>query len=124
MLAAALALPVAAGAAADDALAAVGDLDPAERTGLVVLDAQDEARAPRQVTRRLLLPLARDLGVKVLAGTRPGRDDELFLAFSERTFGWFVLHRRLVRDLELPRSRGNSYYPEAVVIPSRRGCAR
>jgi transposase len=42
----------------------------------------------------------------------------------ERTFGWFVLHRRLVRDFELPRSRGNSYYPGAVVIPSRRGRAR
>jgi hypothetical protein len=24
----------------------------------------------------------------------------------------------LVRDYELPRHRGNSYYPEALVIPS------
>jgi len=29
----------------------------------------------------------------------------------ERTFGWWALHRRLVRDYELPRYRGNSYYP-------------
>ena len=44
-LAAALTLPVAADAAVDDVLAAVGDLDPAERGGLVVvLDALDEAR--------------------------------------------------------------------------------
>ena len=42
----------------------------------------------------------------------------------ERTFGWWALHRRLVRDYELPRYRGNSYYPEAVVILSRRGRAR
>ena len=69
VLAAALALPVAAGAAVDDALAAVGDLDPAERTGLVVLDAQDEARAPRQITRRLLLPMPR-CGCGTLASPR------------------------------------------------------
>ena len=75
-LASALALPVAAGAPVDDVLAAIGDLDPAERGGLAVaLDALDEARQPRQIARRLLLPLARDLGVKVLAGTRPGRDE-------------------------------------------------
>jgi len=36
----------------------------------------------------------------------------------ERTFGWLVLHRRLVRDYELPRRRGNSYYPAILVIPS------
>ena len=75
-LAAALTLPVAADAPVEDVLAAVGDLDPAERGRLVVvLDALDEARAPRDIARRLLVPLARDLGVKVLAGTRPGRDD-------------------------------------------------
>ncbi len=84
-LAAALTLPVAAGAAVEDVLAAVGDLDPAERGGLVVvLDALDEARTPREVARQLLVPLARDLGVKVLAGTRPGRDEELLAAFGER----------------------------------------
>ena len=36
----------------------------------------------------------------------------------ERTFGWWALHRRLVRDYELPRYRGNSYYPAVPVIPS------
>ena len=83
-LAAALALPV-AGAAVEDVLAAVGDLDPAQRDDLVVvLDALDEAKTPREIARRLLLPLARDLGVKVLAGTRPGRDDELLAVFGER----------------------------------------
>jgi len=86
-LAAALALPVAAGAAVEDVLAAVEDLDPAERTGLVVvLDALDEAQAKarREIAWGLLLPLARDLGVKVLAGTRPGRDPELLRAFGEQ----------------------------------------
>jgi len=84
-LAAALALPVAAGAAVEDVLAAVEHLDPAKRGSLVVvLDALDEARTPREIARRLLLPLARDLGVKVLAGTRPGPDGELLEAFGER----------------------------------------
>ena len=84
-LASALALPEATGAAVEDVLAAVKDLDPAERTGLVVvLDALDEARTPRDIARQLLLPLARDLGVKVLAGTRPGPDNELLSAFGER----------------------------------------
>ena len=99
-LAAALALPVAADAAAEDVLAAVGDLDPAERGGLVVvLDALDEARTPRDIARQLLVPLARDLGVKVLAGTRPGRDEELLAAFGERAViyrlddpAWFDRH--------------------------------
>jgi transposase len=36
----------------------------------------------------------------------------------ERTFGWLMLHRRLARDYELPGDRGNSYYPEVLVIPS------
>ena len=36
----------------------------------------------------------------------------------EQTFGILSFHRRLVRDYELPRRRGNSYYPEALVIPS------
>ena len=36
----------------------------------------------------------------------------------ERTFGWLMLHRRLARDYELPRYRGNSYYPAVPVIPS------
>jgi transposase len=36
----------------------------------------------------------------------------------ERTIGWLMHHRRLVRDYELPRGRGNSYYPDALVIPS------
>ena len=83
-LAAALALPVPARVAVEDVLAAVGDLDPAERLSLVVLDALDEAKTSRQIARRLLLPLAHDLGVKVLAGTRPGRDEELLAAFGER----------------------------------------
>jgi len=36
----------------------------------------------------------------------------------ERTFAWISKHRRTVRDYELPRRRGNSYYPEILVIPS------
>jgi len=36
----------------------------------------------------------------------------------ERTFGWLVRNRRLARDYELPRRRGNLYYPETLVIPS------
>ena len=36
----------------------------------------------------------------------------------ERTFAWITRSRRTVRDYELPRYRGNSYYPEALVIPS------
>jgi WD40 repeat protein len=99
-LAAALMLPVAAGAPVEDVLAAAGDLDPAERGGLVVvLDALDEARAPRDIARQLLVPLARDLGVKVLAGTRPGRDEELLASFGERAViyrlddpAWFDRH--------------------------------
>jgi WD domain, G-beta repeat len=84
-LASALALPVAARAAVEDVLAAVRDLDPAERSGLVVvLDALDEARTPREIACQLLVPLARDLDVKVLAGTRPGRDEELLTAFGDR----------------------------------------
>ena len=38
----------------------------------------------------------------------------------ERTFAWISKHRRTVRDYELPRHRGNSYYPEVLVIPSWR----
>ena len=99
-LAAALALPVAAGAPVEDVLAAIGDLAPAERSGLVVvLDALDEAAAPRDIAHQLLVPLARDLGVKVLAGTRPGRDEELLAAFGERAViyrlddpAWFDRH--------------------------------
>ena len=98
-LAVALTLPVAADAAVEDVLAAVGDLDPAERGGLVVLDALDEARAPRDIARQLLVPLARDLGAKVLAGTRPGRDEELLAAFGGRAViyrlddpAWFDRH--------------------------------
>ena len=99
-LAAALALPVAADAAAEDVLAAAGDLGPAERGSLVVvLDALDEARTPRDIVRQLLVPLARDLGVKVLAGTRPGRDEELLATFGERAViyrlddpAWFDRH--------------------------------
>jgi len=99
-LAGALALPVAADAAAEDVLAAVGDLDPAERGGLVVvLDALDEARTPRDIARQLLVPLARDLRVKVLVGSRPGREEELLAAFGERAViyrlddpAWFDRH--------------------------------
>ena len=89
-LASALMLPVAADATVGDVLAAIGDLDPAERAGLVVVDALDEAQArmPREIARRLLVPLVRDLGVKVLAGTRPGRDDELLRVFGERAVGY------------------------------------
>jgi transposase len=36
----------------------------------------------------------------------------------EQTNGTLMLHRRLVREYELPRRRGNSYYPEVLVIPS------
>ena len=36
----------------------------------------------------------------------------------ERTLAWITRHRRTVRDYELPRRRGNSYYPEILVIPS------
>ena len=89
-LAKALALPVAADAPVEDVLAVVGALDPEERAGLVmVLDALDEARQARQIAQRLLLPLARDLGVQVLAGTRTGRDEELLAAFGE----WAVTYR-------------------------------
>ena len=35
-----------------------------------------------------------------------------------RTLAWITRHRRTVRDYELPRRRGNSYYPETLVIPS------
>jgi transposase len=35
----------------------------------------------------------------------------------ERTLSWITRHRRTVRDYELPRRRGNSYYPEMLVIP-------
>jgi len=84
-LAAGLALPVVRGARVEDVLAAVADLPPAEREGLVVvLDALDEAHAPRDIARRLLVPLARDLKVKVLVGTRPGRDDKLLKTLGER----------------------------------------
>jgi putative transposase len=41
----------------------------------------------------------------------------------ERTFSWINRCRRTVRDYELPRRRGNSYYPEALVIPSWLGRA-
>ena len=36
----------------------------------------------------------------------------------ERTLAWITRCRRTVRDYELPRHRGNSYYPETLVIPS------
>ena len=36
----------------------------------------------------------------------------------ERTLAWITRCRRTVRDYELPRRRGNSYYPEILVIPS------
>jgi hypothetical protein len=36
----------------------------------------------------------------------------------ERTYGTLTLRRRLMREYELPRDRGNSYYPEVLVIPS------
>ena len=42
----------------------------------------------------------------------------------ERTFAWITRSRRTVRDYELPRRRGNSYYPETLVIPSWRRFAR
>ena len=41
----------------------------------------------------------------------------------ERTLAWITRHRRTVRDYELPRRRGNSYYPEAPVIPRWCRCA-
>ena len=99
-LASALALPVAADVAVEDVLAAAGDLDLAGRDRpVVVLDALDEAWTPREIARHLLIPLARDLGVKVLAGTRPGRDEELLGAFGERAViyrldhpAWFDRH--------------------------------
>jgi hypothetical protein len=86
-LTAALTLRVAPGSPVEDVLEAVKDLDSAERTSLVVVvDALDEAqpRAAREIARRLLMPLARDLGVKVLVGTRPGLGGELLLALGER----------------------------------------
>ena len=36
----------------------------------------------------------------------------------ERTLAWITSYRRCARDYELPRRRGNSYYPETLVIPS------
>ena len=99
-LASALALPVAADMAVEDVLAAARDLGLAGRDSpVVVLDALDEARTPREIARQLLVPLARDLGVKVLAGTRPGRDEELLGAFGDRAViyrldhpAWFDRH--------------------------------
>jgi WD40 repeat protein len=83
VLASALALPVATGAAVHEVLDAIGRLDLTERARLVVvLDALDEARLPRQIAREVLLPMARDLGVKVLAGTRSGQRDILLEAFG------------------------------------------
>jgi transposase len=35
----------------------------------------------------------------------------------ERTLAWITRSRRTVRDYELPRRPGNSYYPEILVIP-------
>ena len=90
-LAGTLALPVEAGAAVSEVLAAAGDLDLAERTGLVVaVDALDEAKTPREIVRRMLVPLARDLGIKVLSGTRPGRDGELLAAFGGRAVTYWL----------------------------------
>src|SRR5216683_829754 len=99
-LAAALGLPVSAGAPVEDVLHGLENLLPAERDGLVVVvDALDEAQAPRDIVRQLLVPLARDLRVRVLAGTRPGRDDQLLAAFGERAVvyrlddpAWFDRH--------------------------------
>jgi hypothetical protein len=127
-LAAALTLPVAADAAVKDVLAAAGDLDPVERDGLVVvLDALDEARTPRDIARQVLVPLARDLGVKVLAGTRPGRDEELLAALGERAViyrlddpAWFGRHdladyaaARLRADFDPDPASGYRTDPEA-----------
>jgi hypothetical protein len=89
----ALTLPLAAGAPAEDVLAAIEHLESDERGSLVVvLDALDKAKASRDIARRLLLPLARDLGVKVLVGTRPGRDAVLLKAFDIRRWyaGWTI----------------------------------
>ena len=54
----------------------------------MVLDGLDEAQAPRDIARRLLVPLARDLGVKVLTGTRPGRDGELLAALGKQAVAY------------------------------------
>ena len=84
-LAAALTLSVPKDATVADVLAAIEDLEPSERSDLVVvLDALDEAQTPREIAWRLLIPLASDLRVKVVTGTRPGQDDELLAVFGER----------------------------------------
>ena len=83
-LASQLDLRVAADASVGEVRDAVEHLDLAERSGLVVVvDALDEAKTPRDIARKLLRPLARDLGVKVLTGTRLGREDEVLSAFGE-----------------------------------------
>ncbi len=51
-------------------------------------------------------------------GTRPGFVPVKHRWVVEQTHGTLMLHRRLVREYELPRYRGNSYYPDALVIPS------
>ncbi len=115
MLASALALPVATDATVAEVLDAIGRLDLAERARLVVvLDALDEARArhPGGIARHLLLPLARDLGVKVLAGTRPGQHDILLEAFGAGAMvyrldapAWFT--RRDLADYAAARLRSD-----------------
>jgi WD40 repeat protein len=83
-LAAALEVPVAADAGTAAVLAALSELEAAELGRLVVVaDALDEALTPREIARRLLVPLARDLRVKVLVGSRPGRDQELLSSLGQ-----------------------------------------
>ncbi|WP_162596801.1 trypsin-like peptidase domain-containing protein [Streptomyces sp. NEAU-S7GS2] len=82
-LAAALAVPVPAEASVEDVREALREYCAEESDGLVVVvDALDEAAEPRRIARNLLVPLAEDLGGKVLVGTRPGRGDGLLTALG------------------------------------------
>ncbi|MFF0110721.1 trypsin-like peptidase domain-containing protein [Streptomyces hirsutus] len=82
-LAAALAAPVPVEASVEDVLEALREHCAEESDGpVVVVDALDEAAAPRRIARDLLAPLAEDLGGKVLVGTRPGRGDGLLTALG------------------------------------------
>ena len=102
VLGTALTLPLPADASVEDVLAAIEGLDSDERGSLVVvLDALDEAKAPRDIVRRLLLPLARDLGVKVLTGTRPGRDGMLLEAFGHHAVKYRLDHSKWFKPHDL-----------------------
>jgi len=65
-----------------------------------------------------------DVQVVKRSDTKPGFVPVKKRWIVEQVYGTLMLHRRLVREYELPRRRGNSYYPEALVIPSWLGLGR